>query len=99
MWKRVQNFDTQRLLLSHFEGTAEARKQWLEKMEFFVPTELDPNATFGELIADFHDANRSMQAISRSNCRGLVMPSENFYKYLTVTKGLVDVRQIMRIFD
>ncbi len=95
----MQNFDTQRLLLSHFEGTTEARKQWLEKMEYFVPTEVDPYTTFGELIADFHDAGRSMQAISRSNCRGLVMPSESFYKYLTVTKGLVDVKQIMRIVD
>ncbi len=40
-----------------------------------------------------------LQAISRSNCRDLVMQSENFYKYLTVTKGLVNVRQIMPIVD
>ncbi len=59
MWKRVQRFDSQRLLLAHFEGTTEVRKQWLEKLEFFVPTELDPNATFGGLIADFDDAGRS----------------------------------------
>jgi hypothetical protein len=77
MGKRVQSFDTQRLLLSHFNGSAEAGKQWQEKMEFklFVPTELDPKVPFAELIPGFHDAGRSMQATSRSNCRGLVMPS------------------------
>ncbi len=75
MWKRVQSFDTQRLLLSHFNGSAEAGKQWQEKMEWFVPTKRDPKVPFAELIPGLHDAGRSMQATSRSNCRGLVMPS------------------------
>jgi hypothetical protein len=89
----VQSFDAQRFLLAHFEGSAEARKQWEEKLGWFIPTELDPKTPFSELIAGFHDAGRSMQAISRSNCRGLVMPSYNYCKYLTVNKGLVDVKQ------
>jgi hypothetical protein len=99
LWKSVQTFDTQRLLLAHFEGSSEHRKLWLESMEFFIPTELEPDATFGELVADFHNAGRSMKAVSRSNCRGLVLPSESFYKYLTVTKGLVSVKELMRKVD
>jgi hypothetical protein len=99
MWKMVQSFDTQRLLLSHFEGSAEARKQWQEQMEWLIPTELDQKALFSDLIAGFHDASRSMQEISRNNCQGLVMQSYNFYKYLTVNKGLVDVEQIMQLVD
>ena len=99
MWKRVQSFDVQRLLLANFEGSADARKTWLEKMEYFVPTEIDPNAAFSDLIVGFHEAGRSMQAISRSNVRGLVVPSFNFYKYITVTKKIVDAQQMMQIVD
>jgi hypothetical protein len=50
MWKQVQSFDTDRLLLSHFEGSAEARKQWQEKMGWFVPTDLEPNAPLGSIM-------------------------------------------------
>jgi hypothetical protein len=99
MWKRLQSFDVQHLLLAHFEGSAEARKNWLEKIEWFIPTELDPKAQFSELIAGFHEVGRSMQAISCSDCRGLVVTSYNYYKYLTVTKRLVDAQQIMQIDD
>lgn len=68
-------------------------------MEYFVPTEIDPNAAFSDLIVGFHEAGRSMQAISRSNVRGLVVPSFNFYKYITVTKKIVDAQQMMQIVD
>ncbi len=71
----------------------------MEKMEWFVPTELEPNTLFSDLIAGFHNACCFMQAISSSNCRGVVMQSYNIYKYLTVTKGLVDAQQIMQIVD
>jgi hypothetical protein len=60
---------------------------------------LDPQAPFSDLIVGFHEAGRSMQAISRSNCRGLVVPSYKFYKYLAVTKKLVDSQQLMQIVD
>jgi hypothetical protein len=55
MWKKLQSFDTQRLLHSHVEGSAEYCKQWLENMEWFVPTELELNAPFSDLIAGFHN--------------------------------------------
>ncbi len=60
-------------------------------MEWFVPTEIDQ--------LGFHEAGRSMQAISRGNCRSLVVPSYSYYKYLTVTNGLVYAQQIMQIVD
>jgi hypothetical protein len=80
---------TQRLLLLYVEGSENVRKKWKENLKFFCPTKLELRAQFSHLITQVRLAGRSM-TLSRSAVHGHVMPSYKFYKYMTVTKELVD---------
>jgi hypothetical protein len=94
MQKQVQKFDTKRLLLSYVKGSVDVCKQWQQNLKFFCPTELEQKEQFSQLITQF---KFSLAGSSMTASHGLVMQSDGFFKYLTVTKQLVDDEQIQKL--
>ena len=85
LWRRVQDFDISRLILSEMEGSLANRDQWEHEMNWFHPLEDDlqceelPSVTSSLKL--YHDGGRKI-GLARRDVLGVLMPTQSLLEHM-----------------